>query len=64
VRKKPEGIEVLRAKQDPVSIQEITLLDWFAGFALMSTGDLPSDVAAKIAYEKADAMLQERVQRV
>lgn len=62
--KKPEGIEVLRAKQDPISIQEITLLDWFAAFALMSTEDLPADVAAKIAYEKADAMLHERVQRV
>lgn len=64
MRKKPEGIEVLRAKQDPISIQEITLLDWFAAFALMSTEDLPPDVAAKIAYDKADAMLQERVQRV
>ncbi len=61
---KPEAMELLRAKQDPVSIEEITLLDWFAAFALMGTGDLPPEVAAKIAYEKADAMLHERVQRV
>lgn len=64
MRKKPEGIEALRAKLDPISIQEITLLDWFAAFALMTTEDLPPEVAAKVAYEKADAMLKERVQRV
>jgi hypothetical protein len=37
-RKKPEGIEALAAKPEPPSIQEITMLDWFAAFALMSIG--------------------------
>ena len=66
-RKKSEGIEALRPKQDPVSIQEITLLDWYAAFALMGISiadEIEPTAAAKIAFERADAMLQERVIRV
>lgn len=63
-RKKPEGIEVLKAKQDPVSIQEITMLDWYAAFALISAEDLPPDVAARLAFERAEAMLKERAARI
>jgi len=33
-RKKPEGIAAIVAKQDPVSIQELTMQDFFAAFAL------------------------------
>lgn len=60
-RKKPEGIESLKPKQDPVSIQEITLLDWFAAFALLgsSTMSNPED-SAREAFDKAEAMMHER----
>jgi hypothetical protein len=33
-RKKPDGIAAIVAKQDPVSIQELTMRDFFAAFAL------------------------------
>lgn len=64
-RKKPEGIEVLKAKQDPVSIQEITMLDWYAAFALLGSSPMsnPEDTA-KAAFDKAEAMLNERAQRI
>lgn len=63
-RKKPEGIETLRPKQDPVSIQEITLLDWYAGFALMAVQDLPEDMRPHAAFKIAEEMLQERAIRI
>jgi hypothetical protein len=64
-RKKPEGIELLKAKRDPVSIQEITLLDWYTAFALLacSTVATPED-AAKDAFDRAEACLQERATRI
>lgn len=33
-RKKAEGLAAIVAKQDPVSIQELTMQDFFAAFAL------------------------------
>jgi hypothetical protein len=33
-RKKPEGIASVVAKKEPVSIQELTMQDFFAAFAL------------------------------
>jgi hypothetical protein len=33
-RKKPDGIAAIVAKQDPVSIQDLTMQDFFAAFAL------------------------------
>jgi hypothetical protein len=33
-RKKAEGLASIVAKQDPVSIQELTMQDFFAAFAL------------------------------
>jgi len=64
-RKNPEGIESLRIKQDPVSIQEITMLDWFAGFALMGVVTFPEKAAsAKEAFDMAEEMLKERVKRI
>ena len=61
-RKKPEGIEALAAPPEPVSIQEITMLDWYAAFALMSS-TLSHDTAAKWAFERAEAMMKEREKR-
>jgi len=63
-RKKPEGIEALVSKEEPISIQEITLLDWFAAFALMSVGpDIHSATAASRAFDRAEEMMKERVKR-
>lgn len=61
-RKKPEGIEALTAPPEPVSIQEITMLDWYAAFALMSTTQ-SHDTAAKWAFDRAEAMMKEREKR-
>jgi hypothetical protein len=33
-RKKPDGIAAIVAKQDPVSIQDLTMQDFYAAFAL------------------------------
>lgn len=71
-RKSPKGIAAIVAKQDPVSIQEMTMQDFFAAFALQGLlayyGDksviadetgMASIHAA--AYDHADEMLQRRV---
>ena len=61
-RKKPEGIEALAAPPEQTSIQEITMLDWYAAFALMSTTQ-SHDTAAKWSFERAEAMMKEREKR-
>ena len=71
-RKKLDGIAVIVAKQDPVSIQELTMQDFFAAFALQGLlafyGDkgvlededgLTSIHAA--AFDHADEMLIRRM---
>lgn len=71
-RKSPKGIAAIVAKQDPVSIQEMTMQDFFAAFALQgllayygdraiieSDDGLTSVHAA--AFDHADEMLQRRV---
>lgn len=63
-RKKPEGIEALAAAPEPISIQEITLLDWFAAFALMGIGaEADSVAAASMAFDRADEMMKQREKR-
>ena len=64
-RKKDEGIEALKPKQDPISIQEITMLDWYAAFALLggSTMSTPEE-SAKAAFDQAEACLKERAMRL
>jgi hypothetical protein len=70
-RKKLEGIAAVVAKRDPVSIQELTMQDFFAAFALQgllayygdrsvieSDDGLTSVHAA--AMDHADEMLQRR----
>ena len=64
-RKKPEGIEALKPKQDPISIQEITMLDWYAAFALLGLNDAYSHERAAVeAFERAEAMMKERAARM
>ena len=64
-RKKPEGIAAVIAKQDPVSIQELTMMDFFAAFALLGASTMATpEEAAKEAFDKAEAMLNERKERV
>lgn len=64
-RKKSEGLAAIMAKQDPVSIQELTMQDFFAAFAMQSYWTDPEvvgtqDQAAEWAYEMANAMLKAR----
>jgi len=61
-RKKPEGIEALAAPPEPVSIQDITMLDWYAAFALMASTQ-PHAIAAEYAFNRAEAMMAERERR-
>lgn len=64
-RKKAEGIELLKPKMDPVSIQEITMLDWYAAFALLGIDESRShEGAASEAFERAEAMMKERAARM
>jgi len=66
VRKKLEGIEALVEKEEPISIQDITMLDWYAAFALMGiTQSSPSnhEVTTKFAFDRAEAMMAERERR-
>lgn len=52
-------------RQEPVSIQEITMLDWYAAFCMLSNGiaDDPEQ-AAKDCFDIAEAMMKERARRM
>ena len=64
-KRKPEGIAAVIPKQDPVSIQELTMLDFYAAFALLGASTMTTpEEAAKEAFDKAEAMLNERKERV
>jgi hypothetical protein len=63
-RKKSEGIESLVSKVDPVSIQEITMLDWYAAFALINNEFAADEDAAKHSFDRAEAMMKEREKRI
>lgn len=68
---KGEGLAAIVAKQDPVSIQELTMQDFFAAFALQGLLAYYGDKSAIIdddgstsihaaAFDHADEMLQRR----
>ena len=70
-RKKAEGLAAIVAKQDPVSIQELTMQDFYAAFALQGLlahygdrGVIESDDGLTsmhaAAFDHADEMLQRR----
>ena len=48
-------------KPDPASIQDIRMLDWYAGFALLSIPlNIGHERRAAEAFESAIAMMKER----
>lgn len=63
-RKKVEGLKAILSSPEPVSIQEITMMDWYAGFALMSIAFQTShkDVATQV-FDLAEAIMEERAAR-
>ena len=61
VKRKAEGIEALVDKPEIVSIQEITMLDWYAAFALMGLpGSMTQERKSVEAFETAVEMMKER----
>jgi hypothetical protein len=58
---KPEGIEELVTPKGYPSIQEITMLDWYASFALMKSG---KEQSAKEIFDWAEEMMAEREKRL
>lgn len=64
LKKKSEGIKALTP--DPISIQEITMLDWYAMSAtigLIYADDDPEAAAVKI-FDLAEALMAEREKRL
>lgn len=48
-------------KPAPISIQDLRMLDWYAGFALIGASPMASPKeAARQAWDLAEAMMQER----
>lgn len=60
--KKREGLEALK-KPAPVPMTEMTLLDWYAGMALMECGYDTPEAAATYALDRAEAIMAERTKR-
>ena len=63
VKRKPEGVERL-IKVEDVDLQQMTLRDFFVAFSLLNTisGDNPEQDAQR-AYDRADALMRERMVR-
>lgn len=64
LKKKSEGIKALTP--DPISIQDITMLDWYAMSAtigLIYADDDPEAAAVKI-FDLAEALMAEREKRL
>jgi hypothetical protein len=63
VKRKPEGVERL-IKVEDVDLQQMTLRDFFVAFSLLNTisGDIPEQDAQR-AYDRADALMRERLIR-
>lgn len=62
VKKKSElGVAALVEEPEPISIQDIRMLDWYAAFAMIGCSNMTSpDDAAKDAFSRAVAMMKER----
>lgn len=62
--KQSEGIEAL-IDRGPISIQEITMQDWYAAFAMIGASPMATPKeAAKEAWDRAQAMMDERKKRL
>jgi hypothetical protein len=62
-RKKPEGVKS-QVKLEPVSLDQITMLDFFAAFVLMGlAGGDDMHQNAQQAYDQAEEMMLERMER-
>ena len=59
-RKNLEGIEALRPKIKAPSIDELTLLDFYAAYTITLAGKGDDQQVAKEAFDLAEAMLKER----
>lgn len=59
-RKNLEGIEALRPKIKSPSIEELTLLDFYAAYTITLAGKGDDQQVAKEAFDLAEAMLKER----
>jgi hypothetical protein len=66
LKKKSEGIKALTPLPEPLSIQDITMLDWYAMAATIGTvydDDNPTETAARI-FDLAEALMAERERRL
>jgi hypothetical protein len=64
-KKRSEGLEALVPKQEPISIQEITMQDWYAAFAMLNWPPMTNNKdAAKECWDRAEAMMEERNRRM
>lgn len=61
--KKREGLEALKAPVQPIPMSEMTLLDWYAGMALMNCDYQIHAAAAVWALDRAEAVMAERTKR-
>ncbi len=65
VKKRSEGLEALVAKQEPISIQEITMQDRYAAFSMLNWPPMTNNKdAAKECWDRAEAMMEERNRRM
>jgi hypothetical protein len=63
VRKKPEGVKSL-VQLEPISLDKINMLDFFAAFVLMGlAGGEDMQENARMAYDQAEEMMLERMER-
>lgn len=62
-RKKPEGVKSL-VSLEPISLDQINMLDFFAAFVLMGlAGGEDMQRNAQLAYDQAEEMMLERMER-
>lgn len=60
---KMHGVESLVSTEDP-SVSELTMLDWYASFALMSfASKIPYNELPETCFNIAEEMLRERKKR-
>ena len=63
--KRKEGLAALTEKEPIPSIQEITMLDWYAAFAMLRVVDVPEGISkAAVVFNMAEAMMAERKGRL